>query len=133
MSSLSSHDFLLSSMIICLELSLRAKAKPDQNEQAVHDTRYSEQDMRDALETSYEIWQSGADKSTAARQARAALEIMLGKLGETHAANKRSSQHDAGRGRRILVHRHFARQANITNPQATRRIRKVLPQTRATR
>ena len=99
MSSLSAHDFLLSSMIICLELSLRAKARPDQNEQAIHDTAYCEQDMRDALETSYEIWQNGAGQSIAARQATDALALMLGKLGEGSASKKPKQQDGTSKGR----------------------------------
>ena len=101
MSSLSAHDFLLSSMIICLELSLRAKAQPDQNEQAIQDTAYSEQDMRDALETSYEIWQTGAGQSVAARQATDALALMLGKLGEGNTGKKPKQQNYTSRGKTI--------------------------------
>ena len=112
MSSLSSHDFLLSSMIICLELSLRAKGKPDQNEQAIQDTTYCEQDMRDALETSYEIWRTGADQSIAARQASAALAIMLGKLGETHSAEKQKPHSNAVKGK-SAVHLSWCRSKKL--------------------
>ena len=98
MSSLSAHDFLLSSMIICLELSLRAKAQPHRNEQAIQDTAFSEQDMRDALETSYEIWQDGAGQSVAARQATDALRLMLGKLGEDNTRKKSKRERDTSGG-----------------------------------
>lgn len=76
--SLTSHDFLLAAMILCLELS----SKTEQDSGNLHPNSDSSgfegrQDLLRALETSKGIWMAFSEVSAEARKAFKALEVML--------------------------------------------------------
>ena len=74
MSSLSSHDFLLAAMVVCLELNHRYRSH-------LRNAEPSSRSMIDALESSYKLWQ-GLDTfhPEDARLATRALEMMINRV-----------------------------------------------------
>ena len=81
MASLTTHDFLLAAMIICLELSSNHKVSPELNEaQNTRSVHVQTIDMIEALEISYQIWCKLEMYSAEVGQATKALAIMLGKV-----------------------------------------------------
>lgn len=80
--SLTSHDFLLAAMILCLELS----SKTEQDSGSMHHTPIFEarQGLLRALETSYSIWMAITEVSPEARKASKALEVMLKIANKSH-------------------------------------------------
>lgn len=82
--SLSSHDFLLAAMIVCLDLHYDSLAEQRPPSQTTYDMYFwtSEQraDMLRALEGSYVIWNEYKDASIEAYKASQILGIMLDKI-----------------------------------------------------
>ncbi|KAH8803624.1 hypothetical protein F5884DRAFT_682931 [Xylogone sp. PMI_703] len=93
-SSLTSHDFLLAAMILCLNLSHvarreRRRRMSEGNQEALQQNR---EELLEILETSYCIWTSYQDRSAEARKAAEALGVMLGKTRNIHADSSRAGQ-----------------------------------------
>lgn len=89
--SLTSHDFLLAAMILCLELS----SKTEQDSGSIHHSSDSpifeaRQGLLRALETSYSIWMAFTEVSPEARKASRALEVMLQIAKKNHQGSVRS-------------------------------------------
>ncbi|MCJ1312188.1 hypothetical protein MMC25_005862 [Agyrium rufum] len=81
-SSLTAHDFLLAAMIICLELSLRAKPDTRAADRSSDQDQISDSAMRYTLNASYEIWRTAAGHLATkdAEEACKAMAIILGKV-----------------------------------------------------
>lgn len=80
MSTLSTHDFLLAAMIICLELDLELKAGLDQVNNPSRQTNFDRKEMIDALRASYDVFRISENSSWKANQASKAMAIMLRKV-----------------------------------------------------
>ena len=76
MSSISAHDFLLAAMIICLKVNLNNKPS---SRLSTDETLVEQEDMIEALEASYRIWQKSGSHPAETYQA---LAIMLRKIKE---------------------------------------------------
>lgn len=79
-SSLTSHDFLLAAMILCLDLSYKAKC--DLSKPYAESVNYSpqgEDDLLHALEASHRVWQAFSETSLEAFKAFKAVSLMLEK------------------------------------------------------
>ncbi|MCJ1338126.1 hypothetical protein MMC09_003411 [Bachmanniomyces sp. S44760] len=83
-STLAAHDFMLAAMIVCLELH---HASEDHNNGQVVATSsesngYRLEDMFNALEKSYLIWQRSREQSPESKRAFQALSVMLGRANQ---------------------------------------------------
>jgi hypothetical protein len=89
--SLTSHDFLLAAMILCLELSAKTEQVLD-NVVPSSGSPKSEgrQELLRALETSYNIWMEFSEVSAEARKAARALEVMLRIAKRSHQGSMQS-------------------------------------------
>ncbi|KAJ4854771.1 short chain dehydrogenase domain-containing protein [Trichoderma breve] len=77
-SSLTSHDFLLAAMVLCLELSWKTTSDPPNlYPGSMSSTPKSREELSKILETSYSIWTAFSETSTEARKASRALALML--------------------------------------------------------
>ncbi|KAK1246205.1 hypothetical protein MKX08_000007 [Trichoderma sp. CBMAI-0020] len=95
--SLTSHDFLLAAMILCLELS--SKSEQDSiNAHLNSDTLTFDgrQELLHALETSYSIWVAFIEVSPEARKASKALEVMLQIAKKSYQGSVRSEEGSTG-------------------------------------
>lgn len=77
-SSLNTHDFLLSSMVISLELDRRLRSRPEYGDSKA-DAEELEQ-MRALLEATYQIWQKPMHRSPETQKASKAVLLMLSKV-----------------------------------------------------
>ncbi|KAI9838669.1 MAG: hypothetical protein M1819_004983 [Sarea resinae] len=95
-SSLTTHDFLLAAMIVCLDLYYGAEAQSAGRESGDLYTWGSERraEMIQALETSKEIWESLKDQAMEAYKASALLNLMLEKL-RRHRCGQQSAQYSS--------------------------------------
>ncbi|KAL6812337.1 fungal-specific transcription factor domain-containing protein [Trichoderma camerunense] len=100
-SSLTSHDFLLAAMVLCLELSW--KTTSDLHPGSLTSTPKSREELSKILETSYSIWTAFSETSMEARKASKALALML-------QSTKRN--HPGSRGREEPVEDQRPRQCN---------------------
>jgi hypothetical protein len=107
-SSLTSHDFLLAAMVLCLELSWRTTSDPPNlHPSSMNSTPESREELSKILETSYSIWTAFSETSTEARKASKALARMLqsakrnhpgsGDRGEEPAEDQRPRLHNVNR------------------------------------
>ncbi|KAH6880631.1 hypothetical protein B0T10DRAFT_495055 [Thelonectria olida] len=81
-SSLEHHDFILASMIVCLELSSTSQNAPA-NSASAHETsglKYGREELIAAVEKSREFWEQFKTRSRDARQAAGILNLMLNKV-----------------------------------------------------
>jgi len=85
MSTLSTHDFLLAAMIICLELDLESKAGLDQVDNLSRQTNIHRKELIDALRAFYNVFRISENSSLKANQASKAMAIMLRKVDEAPA------------------------------------------------
>ncbi|QYT01977.1 Zn(2)-C6 fungal-type domain-containing protein [Trichoderma simmonsii] len=77
-SSLTSHDFLLAAMVLCLELSWKTTSDLQTlHAGSISSTLKSREELSKILETSYSIWTTFSETSTEARKASKALALML--------------------------------------------------------
>ncbi|KAL5090688.1 hypothetical protein Trisim1_003997 [Trichoderma cf. simile WF8] len=77
-SSLTSHDFLLAAMVLCLELSWKTTSDPlNLHPGSLTSTPKSREELSKVLETSYSIWNAFSETSMEARKASKALALML--------------------------------------------------------
>ncbi|KAM6485755.1 fungal-specific transcription factor domain-containing protein [Trichoderma sp. SZMC 28011] len=77
-SSLTSHDFLLAAMVLCLELSWKTTSDlQNLYPGSMSSTPKSREELSKILETSYSIWTAFSETSTEARKASKALALML--------------------------------------------------------
>jgi hypothetical protein len=80
LSSLNAHDFLLSAMILCMELDLISKAASP----AAAGPNFDQVDeMRDLIQTSYNIYKSPSRDFAQTDKAVKAMEVILNKVGTT--------------------------------------------------
>lgn len=107
-SSLTSHDFLLAAMVLCLELPWRTTSDPPNlHPSSMNSTPESREELSKILETSYSIWTAFSETSTEARKASKALARMLqsakrnhpgsGDRGEEPAEDQRPRLHNVNR------------------------------------
>lgn len=89
-SSLERHDFLLASMVICLELSHRIRNTATSDDQASGLT-FTHIDLVDSLEKSREFWGAFKDNSKEALQAFNVVSHMLGAVSEKSVTQKRQT------------------------------------------
>lgn len=81
MASLTTHDFLLAAMVVCLELNSNHTVGPELIEgDYTRPVQVQTKDMVEALERSYQIWYKLETHSAEVRQATRALAIMLRKV-----------------------------------------------------
>jgi Fungal specific transcription factor domain len=73
--SLTTHDFILAAMILCLELHYLS-----QNANRAAEDNYSKEEFLLALQNSHQIWNKSKDHSAEAMQAWRSISIMLDKL-----------------------------------------------------
>ncbi|KAL2867024.1 Zn(II)2Cys6 transcription factor [Aspergillus lucknowensis] len=74
--SLTTHDFVLAAMILCLEMHYNSKGSGQIGEEAV----YSKDELLSTLQTSRQVWSKYKAYSAEATQAWRSISIMLGKL-----------------------------------------------------
>lgn len=89
-SSLERHDFLLASMVICLELSYRMRSSAASDCQT-SGFNFTQIDLLDSLEKSREFWCNFKDNSKEALQAFNVVSHMLGTLSESPKTQKRQA------------------------------------------
>ncbi|PTB65489.1 hypothetical protein BBK36DRAFT_66113 [Trichoderma citrinoviride] len=88
-SSLTSHDFLLAAMILCLELSWKTTSDPPNlYPGSMNSTPKSQEELSKTLETSYSIWTTFSETSTEARKASKALALMLQSAKRNHPGSR---------------------------------------------
>lgn len=88
-SSLTSHDFLLAAMVLCLELSWKTTSDPPNlHPGSMNSTPESREELSKILETSYGIWTSFSETSTEARKACKALALMLQSAKRNHPGSR---------------------------------------------
>ena len=99
MSTLTTHDFVLAAMIICLELKdngLAGRTAMEGPGIKPSERVYTCEDMMEALETSSRIWQSSEDEIPDAYKASEAMSIMIKKIkGEKGGILSHSLNHPA--------------------------------------
>lgn len=84
-SSIEQADFLLASIIVCLELSSRAQSSAHPGT-ADCQTEFSQQDLIEALQQSHKYLAESKDSSSESQQALNVLTVMLRKFSETSGA-----------------------------------------------
>jgi hypothetical protein len=89
-SSLEQHDFLLASMIICLELSSRARGEAPAAGPGDEDSfpKFSERDLVESLRNSRHFWDEFKATSVEARQAFHIVSVMLDMISRNSEAQK---------------------------------------------
>lgn len=80
-SSLTTHDFLLAAMVICLDLSVRLRRSPGLPASGTDDEALTSREYH-TLQTSQRIWSSVSSTSSEARVASLALGLMVQKVAE---------------------------------------------------
>lgn len=95
--SLTSHDFLLAAMILCLELSSKTGQDSSSNVHPSSDSLRFEgrHELLRALETSYSIWMAFNEVSPEARKASKVLEAMLQLAKKSHHGSVRGEEGSA--------------------------------------
>ncbi|UKZ61401.1 uncharacterized protein TrAtP1_002666 [Trichoderma atroviride] len=116
--SLTSHDFLLAAMILCLELS----SKTEQDSGNAHlnsdsSTFEGRQGLLRALETSYSIWIAFTEVSPEARKASKALEVMLQIAKKSHQGSVRSEEESADNHQSRLHNAHAGAAGGILSEE----------------
>jgi len=90
-SAISSHDFLLAAMILCLDIDHRRRSR-HQTEQTTSPLK--EEELLQALEESHAIWRESSGQSTEALSAYQTLSIMLNKLDRKDPASVQVDNND---------------------------------------
>lgn len=90
-SAISSHDFLLAAMILCLDIDHRRQSR-HQTEQTTSPLK--EEELLQALEESHGIWRESSGQSTEALSAYRTLSIMLNKLDRKDPASVQVDNND---------------------------------------
>ncbi|KAL5087977.1 hypothetical protein Trisim1_007382 [Trichoderma cf. simile WF8] len=79
-SSLEQHDFLLASMIVCLELTSQTQSSPERDDEMTGLVKFDRQELIKALETSKLSWHRLKSDSFEAQKAFDMLSIMLDRV-----------------------------------------------------
>ncbi|KAH0523031.1 hypothetical protein TsFJ059_008087 [Trichoderma semiorbis] len=79
-SSLEQHDFLLASMIVCLELTSQTQSSPERNDETTGLVKFDRQELIKALETSKLSWHRLKSDSFEAQKAFDMLSVMLDRV-----------------------------------------------------
>ncbi|KAL2850725.1 fungal-specific transcription factor domain-containing protein [Aspergillus pseudoustus] len=79
LSSLTTHNFVLAAMILCLELHFISQG----SDRTVGENLYSKDELLSTLKTSRKVWSKYKETSAEALQAWRSITIMLGKLGSS--------------------------------------------------
>lgn len=118
LSSLTTHDFILAAMILCLELNYISEIRGQIGDEDV----YSKEDLFSTLQTSRQVWSKYKEKSVEALQAWRAITIMLQKLDDSAAiatqtsdSHEKSSKdkHNVDAGTQLTSVRKFFQAANL--------------------
>ncbi|KAL7905077.1 fungal-specific transcription factor domain-containing protein [Trichoderma velutinum] len=101
-SSLEQHDFLLASMIVCLELTSQSQPSPEHDDEINGIVKFDRQELIKALEASKSSWYSLRSDSFEARKAFEMLSVMLDRVSmgtqreRERRLTERGAKHDNG-------------------------------------
>ncbi|KUL82400.1 hypothetical protein ZTR_10325 [Talaromyces verruculosus] len=116
-SSLTAHDFLLASMVICLELSVLMRSSPTLSPGKTGHGQTSPQFARllDALLNSQRIWASKSAYSNEARTAALTLQLMIDKVQENNSFSSDNRREPTTASTASHQKQHYFTSGDVTN------------------